>query len=232
MKDPPVRPLLELVRLISRVLAVCGALALVLAMLLMDFMVRSDVDTTPSAIPRTAIVFTGQYDRIHVGIDLLTAGRVDQLFITGVNRPAGLDVARFVTQFNLSPEQVIWLETGKITLAEEANSTFENAWETECWLRGQEDVDAVALITERRHMPRASVALRNTIWPIRIVRVYSDALKEYNPFQIDLKAFGAFIATWGVTVLPYAFWPATEPLDCRTEPLTDGVSDPAIAQDA
>ncbi len=201
-------------------------------MLLVDFMVRSDVETTLDALPPTAIVFTGQYDRIHLGIDLLAAGRVDQLFITGVNRPAGLDATRFVTQFGLSSKQAAWLEAGKIILAEEANSTFENAWETECWLRGKENIDAVALITERRHMPRASVALRNTIWPIRVVRVYSDALKEYDPFQIDLKAFGAFIATWGVTVLPYAFWPATEPLGCRTEPLTDGASDPAMAQDA
>lgn len=225
-------PLRELIRLISRVLAVCGALALVLAMLFLDFIDRSDVGTTPDALPRTAIVFTGQYDRIHVGIDLLTAGRVDQLFITGVNSPAGLDVSRFVTQFGLSPGQATWLETGKIILAEEANSTFENAWETECWLRVQKDIDAVALITERRHMPRASVALRNTIWPIRVVRVYSDALKKYDPFQIDLKAFGAFIATWGVTVLPYAFWPATEPLKCHAEPLADGSSDPAVAQDA
>ncbi len=149
---------------------------------------------------------------------------MNQLFITGVNRPAGLDVARFVMQFGLSPEQATWLETGKIILAEEANSTFENAWEAECWLRGQEDIDAVALITERRHMPRASVALRNTIWPIRVVRVYSDALKKYDPFQIDLKAFGAFIATWCVTILPYTLWPATEPVDCNSEPLTDRVS--------
>lgn len=216
------RPLLELISLISRVLAICGALALFLAMLFMDFMVSSDVETMPNTLPPTAIVFTGQYNRIDVGIDLLAAGRVDQLFITGVNRPAGLDVARFVAQFGLSPEQATWLKTGKIVLAEEANSTFENAWETECWLRGREDIDAVALITERRHMPRASVALRNTIWPIRVVRVYSDALKEYDPFQIDLKAFGAFIATWGVTILPYAFWPATEPVNCHTEPLADG----------
>lgn len=216
-------------------LAVCGALSLVLAILLMDFMVRSDVETTPDALPPTAIVFTGQYDRIHLGIDLLTAGRVGQLFITGVNRPAGLDVARFVTQFGLSPEQATWLETGKIVLAEEANSTFENAWETECWLRGQEDIDAVTLITERRHMPRASIALHNTVWPIRVERVYSDALKEYDSFQIDLKAFGAFIATWGVTILPYAFWPATEPANCHAEPLTDGGVHPiglAVAQDA
>ncbi len=81
-------------------------------------------------------------------------------------------------------------------------------------------------------MPRASVALRNTIWPIRVVRVYSDALKKYDPFQIDLKAFGAFIATWGVTILPYAFWPAIKPVNCHAGPLTDGVSDPAVAQDA
>lgn len=223
-------PLFELVRLISRVLAVYGALALVLTVLLLDFVDRSDVDTTPDALPRTAIVFTGQYDRIHLGIDLLTAGRVGQLFITGVNGPAGLDVARFVTQFGLSPEQATWLETGKIILAEEANSTFENAWETECWLRGQEDIDAVTLITERRHMPRASVALRNTIWPIRVERAYSDALKEYDLFQIDLKEFGAFIATWGVTILPYPFWPATEPVKCHTEPLANRISDSAVEQ--
>lgn len=211
-------PLFALFRLLYRVLAVFGALALVLAVLFLDFIDRSDVGTTPGVLPRAAVVFTGQYNRIHAGIDLLTAGEVDQVFITGVNGPAGLNVARFATQFGLSPEQAKWLETGEIILAEDANSTFENAWETECWLRGREEIDAVALITERRHMPRASVALRNTIWPIRVDRVYVDVREAYDPYQLDLKAFGAFLATWGVTLMPYALWPATEPLICQAEP--------------
>lgn len=210
------RILLNFLRMISRVLAIFGAMALVLGLLVLDFLNRSDVTTTPDVLPRTAIVFTGQYDRIHLGLDLLTAGRVDQLFITGVNRPAGLGVDRFVRQFELTPQEITWLETGRIVLAEDANSTFENAWETGCWLRGQGDIDAVTLITERSHMPRASIALRHEIWPLRVARVYTDALADYDPLVIDLQDFGAYIATWGITLLPHSLWTAEEPTLCQS----------------
>lgn len=205
----------------SRVLALFGAMALVLVFLFLDFMTRSDVSTTPDTLPRTAIVFTGQYDRIHLGLDLLSAGRVDQLFITGVNRPAGLGVDRFVRQFELTPQEIAWLEAGRIVLAEDANSTFENAWEAGCWLRGQEGIDAVTLITERRHMPRASIALRHEIWPLRVARVYTDAAEDHDPTLINLQDFAAYLATWGITLLPHSLWPAEEPTLCQSAQMSD-----------
>lgn len=218
---------LELLRMIVRALAVFGAIALGLAVLFVDFLNRSDVGSTPDTIPRTAIVFTGQYDRIHLGLDILTAGRVDRLFITGVNGPAGLDMDRFARQFELTPEQVSWLETGKIILAEDANNTFGNAWEAGCWVRGQEDIDAVTLITERSHMPRASIALRHEIWPVHVARVYTDALEDHDPLLIDLQTFGEYLATWGITLLPNSLWPADEPAICQTGAAGAGASEPA-----
>lgn len=216
-----VRILAKLARILVRLLAGFGMAALVLAALLADFMNRSSVDRTLEELPRTAIVFTGHFDRIDLGLDLLSTGRIDRLFITGVNGDAGLNVGRFAEQFDLSPEQAAWIETGKIALAADAHTTFENAWEAGCWLDQTPDIEAVALITSRRHMARASVALQNTAWPIDVVRVVSDPEAEFDPMLLNLVDFGEFAATWGITLLPYSLWPANMPSICRTEASDD-----------
>jgi len=193
--------------------------ALVLTGLLLDFLNRSRVEDTIQDLPSIAIVFTGDFDRIHMGLDLLSAGHVDQLFITGVNGDAGLGVARFARQFNLPPEQTTWLKTGKINLAADAHTTFENALETGCWLdRQPTDIAAVALITSRTHMARASIALQHEIWPRDVVRVISDPEDVYDPFLLNLLDFGEYAATWAITLLPHALWPANEPSICQTGP--------------
>lgn len=208
------RIFLKLARVISGILALVGAVAVVLAMLLFDFMHRSKIDNALENLPGTAIVFTGQYDRIRVGLELLSEGRADRLFITGVNKKAGLDIAGFASQFGLSAEQAAWIENGRIVLAPSARSTLENAWETGCWLEDQPSVDAVMLITSRRHMARASIALQHEIAPVDVVRLFSDPQEPHDPLQLDLVELGEFIATWGITLLPHEFWPADEPALC------------------
>jgi uncharacterized SAM-binding protein YcdF (DUF218 family) len=203
--------------LIVRLLAIFGFAAVILVFLLFDFMSRSGAHNADHDLPRTAIVFTGDFDRIHFGLDLLFSGRVDRLFITGVNGEAGLNVARFPKQFELSSEQVGWMERGQLVLAPDAQSTLENAREAACWLDHQPGTDAVALITSRSHMARASVALQHGIAPIRVVRVVSDAPGKFDKSEINLVEFGKFSATWIVTLLPRAFWPADEPKNCRVE---------------
>ena len=141
-------------------LIVLAVVVLLLSALLLDFVDRSRAHDMPADLPGTVIVFTGQFDRIHLGLDLLAAGRVQRLFITGVNPKAGLLVPRFADQFALTPGQADWLATGRITLAPDANSTLENALEAACWMERQPSIDAVALITSRWHMARASLALQ------------------------------------------------------------------------
>lgn len=203
--------------LVVRLLAIVGLAAVILGWLLFDFMSRTNQYVASGDVPRTAIVFSGQYDRVHLGLDLLSSGAVDRLFISGVNRKAGLGVPRFREQFSLTREQVTWISSGKIILAADARSTLENALEAACWLDRQPGVDAVTLITSQRHMARASAALQHAISPISIARVVSDPSNTNGEFKIDLAEFARFTATWFVTLLPASLWPANEPALCRND---------------
>ncbi len=148
---------------------------------LADFALRSRPNIENSPLPNTAIVFTGQFDRIERGLELLAAEEVQQLFISGVNPKAGLTMRGFADQFSLTADPSAWLETGKITLAPDAHTTLENALETACWLEDNPSVQTIMLITSQRHMARASLALERAIGPVRVVRVASDPVEAHPP---------------------------------------------------
>ena len=182
--------------------------------IVVDFALRSRVIDHTDQLPSTAVVFTGQFDRIERGLELLAAGEVKHLFISGVNPKAGLTVRGFADQFSLTSDQRVWLETDKITLAPDAHSTLENALETACWLDHHPDVLAVALITSQQHMARASVALERAIGPVRIIRVASDPVDAHLTPWNNLREARKFVATWALTLLPRRFWPADMPSNC------------------
>ncbi|NBB81749.1 MAG: hypothetical protein GVY36_20315 [Verrucomicrobia bacterium] len=198
----------------TRLRSIMGGAAVLLFLLLFDFVSRADIHYPSDDLPRTAIVFTGAYDRIDLGLELLSSGRVDRLFITGANRTSGLIPTRFPELFDPNSEQANWIASERIVLAPDAHSTFENALEAACWLDSEPKIEEVALITSQRHMARASVALQQAIAPTSVVRVVSDPSNEYDKFQIDLIEFSKFTATWVITFLPSKLWPATEPTIC------------------
>lgn len=175
--------------------------------------VSADVSAEDDVLPPVAIVFTGQYDRIERGLELLSEGRVKQLFITGVNPKAGLRLERFADQFSLTSEQRDWLAQGRIILAPNARSTIENAIETACWLGSQPEVRSVTLITSQRHMARAALALERAINPVHVVRVASDTADadQLN----DPGEAREFAATWAITLLPRDLWPTDNLADCQ-----------------
>jgi len=208
------RLILDLITVIFRLLSIVGVTAVILALLLFDFMSRTDIYDYSGDLPRTAIVFTGAHDRVELGLDLLSSGRVDRLFISGANQTSGLSFHRFPELFDPDSEQTEWIDSGRIVLASDAISTLENAIEAACWLDQQTGIEAVALITSQRHMARASVALQHAIAPISVVRVASDPSNKYDNFQLDLGEFSKFTATWIITLLPVKLWPANEPTIC------------------
>ncbi len=197
-----------------RLLCIAGLAAVILALLLLDFISRSDASDHGGELPRTAIVFTGQYDRIDLGLELLASDRIDRLLISGANRTSGLIDVRFPGLFDPTSEHYMWIETGRIILTPDAHSTFENAVEAACWLETQSGPDAVTLITSQRHMARASLALQRAIGPVSVVRAISDPSENYDKYQIDMMEFSRFAATWAVTLLPRALWPSNEMTIC------------------
>jgi len=202
-------------RLLTRVLAILGFAAVLLAVMLLDFILRTDTDDRSTEPPRTVVVFTGAYDRIDLGLDMIASNEADYLLISGANRTSGLIPSRFPALLDPTPEQEEWVASGRIVLAPDAHSTFENALETDCWLDMRTGVDAVTIITSRRHMARASLALQRAVGSVSVVRLVSDPLEHYNRFSIDLDEFSKFGATWLVTLLPNSLWPGNEPTLCE-----------------
>lgn len=182
--------------------------------MVVDFALRSRVIDNSDQLPSTAVVFTGQFDRIERGLDLLATEQVQRLFISGVNPKAGLTMRGFADQFALTADQRLLLEADKIALAPDAHTTLENALETACWIERQPDVQSVALITSQRHMARASLALERAIGPVRVIRVTSDPVEAHlSPWKNLIEA-RKFVATWGLTLLPRRLWPVVVRENC------------------
>ncbi|MFZ5965204.1 YdcF family protein [Thalassococcus sp. BH17M4-6] len=180
-----------------------------------DVSAQAGTTAEVDVLPPTAIVFTGQYDRIERGLELMTDGRVERLFISGVNPKAGLYIDRFAAQFDLTPRQREWLAEGRIILSPDARSTLENALETACWLEDQPEVQAVTLITSQRHMARASLALERAIAPVRVVPVASDPADADAGRSRDPDEASELAATWAITLLPRELWSENELTYCQ-----------------
>lgn len=140
-------------------LRVVGFFVLLTLLAVTDFARRTQ-STFDASTPRVpGVVFTGQFSRVHVGLDLLEHGRIRPLLISGTNVGAGIPAAGFAKQFQLSPALKAALSNGQLVLASGADTTFQNAYETRQWLATLPEGQPVVLITSRFHMPRASAAL-------------------------------------------------------------------------
>ena len=136
------------------------AVAAVLIVLAISFLGFAGYDK-PKDLTRieTAIVFSGADERVRVGLELLKAGLVKRLYISGANPNAGIWLNDFEKKFgngegNMRPLLECCIQFGAL-----ADTTFQNALETRCWLENQGLRGPILLITSTRHMPRARAAL-------------------------------------------------------------------------
>lgn len=177
------------------------------ALLVQQFMARLGPGPGADALPPVAIVFTGQFDRVELGLDLLERQMIDRLFISGVNQGAGILPEGFAQQFTLSPTAMTALEAGRIILAPGAESTLDNALEARCWLAQHPEITAVVLITGRLHMPRATTSLERALpRPITVRRLSPMPSGTIGHYRL-MDEFTKFAATWFVTLLPPSLWP-------------------------
>lgn len=144
---------------------------------------------------RVAVVFTGDQDRITLGLDLLARDRIDQLFVSGVDRRGLQDLARSAAS----------LPPGKIVRHGDAGDTLENALETGCWLRAAAPAaSSVLLITSRSHLPRAALALERALpGGVRVERLHPPGVTDWPPLSVE---FVKFAATWVLTLAPPRYW--------------------------
>lgn len=188
-----------------------------------DFTRRMNLSTSDTGLPAQAVVFTGQFDRVWLGLDLLSRGEIERLFISGVNAGAGINEELFVTQFSLEGDLLQAFADGRIVLGTLANTTLQNARETKCWFERNGQSGPVLLITSKRHMPRASVALEQAL-PDHKIRRMSVPYSGQNsgvarPIEDE---YMKYLATLVITHLPAAIanrlgerFGQPPPIDCE-----------------
>ena len=163
-----------------------------------DFYRRTRSTFVPTAHPLPGVVFTGQFSRVHAGLDLFERGQIEPLLISGTNQGAGIPVAGFADQFKLSATLRTALAAGAIVLATDANNTIENARETRHWLTTLAPGSPVVLITSPFHMPRASLALEQAVRDRQVLRygVAEDTV-SYEAVVVEFwKYLGTFVVGW------------------------------------
>jgi uncharacterized SAM-binding protein YcdF (DUF218 family) len=156
-----------------------------------------------------AVVFTGAFERVDAGLQLLDAGTVPRLFISGVNANEGILPDRFVSQFsarNRNIRDLSRLVECCVEWGERAHNTFQNALDTKCWVYDRRLTGSLLLITSRRHMARAHAALSNA-FPGRALIPYpvADALPSVDPIRMRTSEYAKFLATIVILRLPWIF---------------------------
>lgn len=171
----------------------------------LGFLVFDSFDVPLEAEVRRAsagIVFTGAFQRVDVGLQLLDRGAIPRLYLSGVNAGAGMRPARLVSQFSLRNPNIADLQrlvACCVEWGEAANNTFQNASDTKCWVDRRELAGPLLLITSRPHMARAMAVLSAALpgreliaYPVEDARSSAQSLRgrtiEY------LKYLGALVA--------------------------------------
>lgn len=155
------------------------------------------------------IVLTGGPNRIHTGLDMVSNGLAEKLFISGVNNK--LSLPNLIRIWNNTPARTS--VTGAPTthsqtyedlecciyLGREAKNTYENADESHRWVKEQ-DIQSITLVTAHYHMPRARLEFkaRMPLLPINYHPVFPIKTKPYtiNFWTIAFIEYHKTIFTW------------------------------------
>lgn len=151
------------------------ALGVALFVMVLDFASFDAFRAPPEQEARraaAAVVFTGAFERVDAGLQLLRAGVVPRLYISGVNADAGILPEGFVAQFqgrNLDIADFPRLVACCVAWGTRADNTLQNARDVECWAHRHGVTGPLLLITSRLHMARAFRALRNALPELEII---------------------------------------------------------------
>lgn len=102
------------------------------------------------------VVLTGGSARLSQGLDLLSEGKAQKLFVSGVYR--GVDITDLFRVRQESPDEFACC----VTLGHEADDTRGNAVETAAWLHEQ-GFRSLRLVTANYHMPRSLIEFRHLL---------------------------------------------------------------------
>ena len=159
-------------------------------------------ETLPTEKTDAVVVVTGSAGRLPAGLRLLQEKRAETLFISGVDRTAGLtELLRTVTPNGppLDPLQCC------ISLGYEASDTIGNAAETAAWMREQ-GYRSLRLVTANYHMRRAALEFRIAMPDLRILTYAVDpaARESWWRSNATFSLLASEYAKYLVTGLRYA----------------------------
>jgi uncharacterized SAM-binding protein YcdF (DUF218 family) len=159
-----------------------------------------------------AVVYTGDPERIDVGLELLRKGTVKHLFVSGANPSAGIWPSAFEAQFRSGHPGLHELMDCCVELGERAANTLQNALETQCWAGRRLINKPVVLVTSAAHMPRALSVLRAVAPDLQIIPfpVRTPELLAIDSLKRDLGEFVKTIAMQIVVHTPWSrkLWPS------------------------
>ncbi|OGS56802.1 MAG: hypothetical protein A3J40_08615 [Erythrobacter sp. RIFCSPHIGHO2_12_FULL_63_10] len=142
------------------------------------------------------VVPTGGAGRIKHGIEVLEAGRVQTLFVSGVDPDVTPD--EFAAQFDVDRKTMNCC----VALGYKALDTHGNAAEIAQWI-AENDVRSVRLVTHDWHMRRAALELERAI-PGRII-VVRDAVPSQPGLGTLFLEYHKLVAIWARGLLDW--WP-------------------------
>lgn len=136
----------------------------------------SKIATAPDRKTQAIVVLTGGSLRLQAGLDLLSRGLAEKLFVSGVHR--GVDVAELLRISRQTPKALDCC----IVLGYAADNTKGNARETADWMV-KEGYNSMRLITANYHIPRSLLELRRVL-------PYTDIIAHaVSPAHVKLHAW-------------------------------------------
>ncbi len=125
--------------------------------------VHSSLTMAPDAGRTDAIVvLTGGRLRLETGLDLLSAGRAQRLFVSGVN--PHVDRLELMRVAGHAGDE----DLNRVVIGHDADNTLGNARETAGWMQ-QEGYSSLRLVTSWYHMQRSLLEFQRAMPQTRIV---------------------------------------------------------------
>lgn len=138
------------------------------------------------------VVATGGAGRIEHGLEVLTRGQAQALFVSGVD--PDVTGEQFAAQFEVSRRQMRCC----VTLGYEAKDTHGNAAEIARWIAGR-DARSVRLVTQDWHMRRTALELERAVpGDIFVVR---DAVPSQPGLGTLFLEYHKLVAIWATGLI-------------------------------
>mgnify|MGYP001232727812 CR=1 FL=1 len=162
------------------------------------FYFSNSIPTTTIKIKRftdAIVVLTGGSGRLETGIDLLSAGGAERLFISGVYQ--GIDVTTLLQMFRDNPTNLeMRVDIGNAT------NTQSNASETAEWAETL-NIRSIQLVTSAYHMPRSLLEFKTAMpdvsiypFPVFPAHVKSNWWRWPGSAELVFKEYNKFLFAW------------------------------------